>query len=252
GYLRTHGVWAARLTASYLAGPYRWPSYRCGVSCVMTNKTPSRTVRAPGSYEGPFARERVVDLLAARLGLDPAEMRRRNLHRPSDAPYTVSTVAAAVTGREADFTGEDFPEMFEQALKAGQYEARVAACRERNAAGGDVRFGVGLAAGVETSGSGPFQGARGAPARGGVCEVGRGAGGRRGDVRDRPVRERAGDPDPRGNDRSRHGSDRARPGTSDHPRSSLRRGAAGAAGGHRRAPGRHALDAAGHRQPRQA
>jgi carbon-monoxide dehydrogenase large subunit/6-hydroxypseudooxynicotine dehydrogenase subunit gamma len=160
GYLRTHGVWAARLTASYLAGPYRWPSYRCRVSCVMTNKTPTGTVRAPGFYEGTFVRERIVDLLAARLGLDPAEIRRRNLHGPNDAPYTVSTVASAVTGREADFTGEDFPEMFEQALKAGRYEARVAACRERNAAGGDVRFGVGLAAVVETSGTGPFESAR--------------------------------------------------------------------------------------------
>jgi aerobic carbon-monoxide dehydrogenase large subunit len=160
GYLRTHGVWAARLTASYLAGPYRWPSYRCRVSCVMTNKTPTGTVRAPGFYEGTFVRERIVDLLAARLGLDPAEIRRRNLHGPRDLPFTVSTVASAVTGREADFTGEDFPEMFEQALKAGQYEARVAACRERNAAGGDVRFGVGLAAVVETSGTGPFESAR--------------------------------------------------------------------------------------------
>src|SRR5262245_61552398 len=47
GYLRTHGVWAARLTASYLAGPYRWPSYRCRVSCVMTNKTPTGPVPAP-------------------------------------------------------------------------------------------------------------------------------------------------------------------------------------------------------------
>src|SRR5262249_44042827 len=91
GYLRTHGVWAARLTASYRAGPYRWPSYRCRVSCVMTNKTPTGTVRAPGFYEGAFVRERTVDLLAARLGLDPAEIRRRNLHRPNDAPYTVST-----------------------------------------------------------------------------------------------------------------------------------------------------------------
>lgn len=160
GYLRTHGVWVAALTASYLPGPYRWPTYRCHVSCVMTNKTPTGTVRAPGFYEGSFVRERILDILAARLGLDPAEIRRRNLARPDDAPYTVNTVAAAVTGRDADFAGEDFGAMFEQALKAGQYEARLAACRERNAAGGDVRFGVGLAALVETSGTGPFESAR--------------------------------------------------------------------------------------------
>jgi len=160
GYLRTHGVWVAALTTSYLPGPYRWPSFRCRVSCVMTNKTPTGTVRAPGFYEGTFVRERVLDLLAARLGLDPAEIRRRNLPRPSEVPYTVNTVAASVTGRDADFGGEDFGAMFEQALKIGQYEARLAACRARNAAGGDVRFGVGLAALVETSGTGPFESAR--------------------------------------------------------------------------------------------
>ena len=160
GYLRTHGVWAAALTASYLPGPYQWPSYRCRVSCVMTSKTPTGTVRAPGFYEGTFVRERIVDLLAARAGLDPAEMRRRNLARPDEQPYTVSTVAAAVTGRTADFTGEDFGEMFEHALKTGQYEARLAECRALNAAGGDVKYGVGLAAVVETSGTGPFESAK--------------------------------------------------------------------------------------------
>ncbi len=160
GYLRTHGVWVAALTASYFPGPYRWPNYRCHVSCVMTNKTPTGTVRAPGFYEGTFVRERILDLLAGRLGLDPAEIRRRNLARPDDGPYTVNTVAAAVTGREADFAGEDFGAMFEQALKAGQYEARLAACRERNGARTDVRYGVGMAAVVETSGTGPFESAR--------------------------------------------------------------------------------------------
>ena len=160
GYLRTHGVWAASLTASYLPGPYRWPSYRCRVSCIMTSKTPTGTVAAPGFYEGTFVRERMIDLLAARAGLDPAEMRRRNLARPQDQPYTVSTVAAAVSGRTADFAGEDFGEMFEHALKAGRYASRLAECRRRNAAGGDVRYGVGLAAVVETSGTGPFESAK--------------------------------------------------------------------------------------------
>jgi len=160
GHLRTHGVWAAALTASYLPGPYRWPSYRCRVSCVMTTKTPTGTVRSPGFYEGTFVRERVLDLLARRSGLDPAEIRRRNLARPGEEPHTVDTVAGAVTGRSADFAGEDFGAIFEHALKAGRYEERRAACRARNAAGGDVRYGVGLAAVIETSGTGPFESAR--------------------------------------------------------------------------------------------
>jgi dienelactone hydrolase len=126
----------------------------------MTTKTPTGTVRAPGFYEGAFVRERILDVLAARAGLDPAEIRRRNLARPADQPYTVNTVAGAVMGRNADFADEDFGAIFEHALKAGRYEARVAECRERNAAGGDVRYGVGLAAVVETSGTGPFESAK--------------------------------------------------------------------------------------------
>ena len=174
-YLRTHGVWVPALAAAYLPGPYRLPAFRCHVSCVMTNKTPTGTVRGPGFFEGSFVRERMLDAVAARLGLDPAEIRRRNLATPGDAPYAVNAVAAAVIGREADFTGEDFGAMFEHALKAGQYETRRALCRERNAAGGDVRFGVGLAAVVETSGVGPFESARVVLTSAGTRELATGA-----------------------------------------------------------------------------
>ena len=158
-YLRTHGVWVASLTDAYLAGPYRIPSYRCRVSCVMTNKTPTGTVRGPGFFEGSFVRERTLDLVAARLGLDPAVVRRRNLARLADAPYTVATVSEAVTGRRASFD-EDFGAMFEEALEAAGYEKLRAACRARNAETAGVRYGVGLAAVVETSGVGPFETAK--------------------------------------------------------------------------------------------
>ncbi|MBI2207639.1 MAG: xanthine dehydrogenase family protein [Candidatus Rokubacteria bacterium] len=174
-YLRTHGVWVPALAAAYLPGPYRVPAFRCRVSCVMTNKTPTGTVRGPGFFEGSFVRERVLDIVAARLGLDPAEIRRRNLTTPSDVPYAVNTVATAVIGREADFAGEDFGAMFEEALKAGQYETRRAQCRERNAAGGDVRYGVGIAAVVETSGVGPFESARVMLTSAGAIELATGA-----------------------------------------------------------------------------
>ena len=159
-YLRTHGVWVASLTDAYLAGPYRIPNYRCRVSCVMTNRTPTGTVRGPGFFEGTFVRERALDLVAARLGLDPAVVRRRNLARPVDMPYTVATVSEAVTGRGVSFEGEDFAAMFEQALEIAGYDKLLATCRARTADGGDVRYGVGLAAALETSGVGPFETAK--------------------------------------------------------------------------------------------
>jgi CO/xanthine dehydrogenase Mo-binding subunit len=154
-YLRTHGVWVAVLTDAYLAGPYRLENYRCRVSCVLTTKTPTGTVRSPGFFEGTFVRERALDLVAGHLGLDPAAVRRRNLARPADAPYTIATVSEAVAGRAVSFEGEDFGAMFDHALEHAGYQALVADCRARNARAGDVRYGVGLAAAVETSGVGP-------------------------------------------------------------------------------------------------
>src|SRR5207244_5669144 len=143
-----------------LAGPDRIPNYRCRVSCVMTNKTPTGTVRSPGFFAGTFVRERALDLVAARLGLDPALVRRRNLQRPDDMPYTVATVSEAVSGRAVSWEGEDFGAMFDHALQAAGYDTLVADCRDKNAGAGDVRYGVGIAAAVETSGVGPYETAK--------------------------------------------------------------------------------------------
>ncbi|HMH48814.1 MAG TPA: molybdopterin cofactor-binding domain-containing protein, partial [Candidatus Acidoferrum sp.] len=159
-YLRTHGIWVAVLTDSYLAGPYRIPNYRCRVACVMTNKTPTGTVRSPGFFEGTFVRERVLDLVATRLGIDPALVRRRNLARPGDMPYTVATVSEAVSGRAVSWEGEDFAATFEHALETIGYDALVAECRAKNAQSDDVRYGIGMAAAVETSGVGPYETAK--------------------------------------------------------------------------------------------
>ena len=73
-------------TGAMLTGPYRIPSARVTIRCVMTNKTPAGTYRGPGYYESCFIRERMLDIVAADLGLDPAELRRRNLIRSSEMP----------------------------------------------------------------------------------------------------------------------------------------------------------------------
>jgi carbon-monoxide dehydrogenase large subunit len=156
-YLRTHGIWVPALTAAYLPGAYRVPSYRCRVSCVMTNKTPTGTVRGPGVFEGTFARERALDVAAARAGLDPAELRRRNLLAPDELPHRLSTGALA---REIVLEDEDFPAVFDAALAAAEYERLRKECEAANAGEPTVRLGVGMATFVEPSGAGPFETAR--------------------------------------------------------------------------------------------
>src|SRR5882724_7604607 len=80
-YVRTAALVPAEFGAALLPGPYRVPNYACDLWSVVTNKTPAGTLRSPGRPECNFVRERLMDQAAARLGLDPAEIRRRNLIR---------------------------------------------------------------------------------------------------------------------------------------------------------------------------
>ena len=86
-YVRTQGVRAADLAASMLPGPYRMPAFRVAGHIRLTNKTPAAAYRSPGRYESTFVRERVMDALAAKLNLDPVELRRRNLVTAAEMPY---------------------------------------------------------------------------------------------------------------------------------------------------------------------
>ena len=77
-YLRTHAARVVHMTAGILPGPYRLPAYRAIGHFRLTNKTPAATYRAPGRFETTFVRERLIDAIASRLGVDPNEVRRRN------------------------------------------------------------------------------------------------------------------------------------------------------------------------------
>ncbi|HUC96955.1 MAG TPA: xanthine dehydrogenase family protein molybdopterin-binding subunit, partial [Candidatus Polarisedimenticolaceae bacterium] len=88
-YVRTHGGLVPCSTAALLTGPYRIPNYRAKIHLVVTNKTGLGTFRAPGRYESCFYRERMLDLMAQDLKIDPVELRFKNLIRPDEIPYEV-------------------------------------------------------------------------------------------------------------------------------------------------------------------
>src|SRR5207245_3152641 len=87
GYVRTHAATVPDLAAAMLPGPYRVPAYRVVGRVRLTNKTPGGTYRAPGRFESTFARERLMDAIAAEIGLDAIEVRRRNLIAKAEMPY---------------------------------------------------------------------------------------------------------------------------------------------------------------------
>jgi aerobic carbon-monoxide dehydrogenase large subunit len=154
-YLRTHGVTVPELTAGMLPGPYRIPHYRSEVSCVLTNKTPTGTYRSPGRYEGTFVRERVMDLLAHRLDMDPVEIRRRNLLASEDMPYRVGTTTL---GHPTVYDTGAYASALDTALHAANYPRLRAYQAEQRAAG--RHLGIGIACFVEKSGLGPWEVAR--------------------------------------------------------------------------------------------
>jgi len=154
-YVRTHGATAPNNTAAYIPGPYRVPHYRADVTCVVTNKTPSGTYRAPGRFEATFVRERVVDMAARALELDPAEIRRRNFIAADAMPYDLGTTTH---GSTVVYDSGDFPRLFAWALDRVGYDALRASQGEARRAGRHV--GIGLAYVVEKSGLGPWESAR--------------------------------------------------------------------------------------------
>ncbi|HXJ83479.1 MAG TPA: xanthine dehydrogenase family protein molybdopterin-binding subunit [Candidatus Methylomirabilis sp.] len=142
-------------TVNHLPGPYRVAHYRNAGTSVVTNKTLNMAYRAAGRPEAVFVMERLMDVGARRLGLDPAEIRRRNLVRPEDMPYRPGL--AYKDGAPVSYDPADFPAAFERALQLLGYDD----WRRRQATqkDGARRIGVGVACYAQGTGLGPFESA---------------------------------------------------------------------------------------------
>jgi len=154
-YVRTHGSVVPGMTAGLLPGPYRWEAFGCHVRQVVTNKTPAGTYRAPGRYEANFARERIIDLAARRLGVDAVELRRRNLIGPGEMPYANGS---HTDGHEVIYDSGDYPLLLEKGLERFDLPAMT---RWRSEDPGPRRRrGIGTAMFIEKSGIGRWEYAR--------------------------------------------------------------------------------------------
>ena len=154
-YVRTHAATVPDLSAAMLPGPYRMDAYRMVGRIRLTNKTPGGTYRAPGRYESTFVRERLMDAVAARLDIDPIEIRRRNLIASSEMPYERSLGAL---GTELTYDSGDYAGLLDKTLAAAKWPELRESIKRRRDRGEAV--GVGVAMFVEKSGLGPFDGVR--------------------------------------------------------------------------------------------
>src|ERR1700730_15086356 len=155
GYLRTHGVTVIDLTCAMLPGPYIIPAYRSVGHVHLTNKTPCGTYRAPGRFEASFVRERLIDVIADRLGLDPVVVRRRKFIAESAMAFR-REFSALVT--EIIYDTGDYAGLLDKFLNRVQWETLHADVVQRRQAGEIAGLGLGFF--VEKSGLGPFDDVR--------------------------------------------------------------------------------------------
>ena len=130
--------------AAFLSGPYRVPDGRARVRAVATPKPPTGAYRGVGRPPAVFAMERLLDLAARRLGMDPRDIRRRNLVRDDEFPYRAPS---GLVWDRAAFTG-----CLERACEIIGYDALRQMQAAARAEG--RRLGIGLASYAELTGVG--------------------------------------------------------------------------------------------------
>ena len=156
GYVRTHGASVPISVGAMLMGPYQIPNYRWRVQSLLTNKVGMGTFSAPGRYESCFFRERILDMVAADLGIDPTELRSKNLIPSSAMPYEVGVTRPDSSPMVYD--SGDYQAVLDKALELIDYAEIISL-------GGQLKdgkyHGVGVACFVKSTGGGqPYEGAR--------------------------------------------------------------------------------------------
>ena len=159
-YLQT-GMPAAVGNLGTLAGVYRTPAIHVDVTGVFSHTNPIRPYRGNGRPEAAFVIERMVDLAADELGLDPAELRRRNNIPPSAMPFK--------TGLTFTYDSGDFAGNMEMALRFADVDG-FAARREEARSRNKLR-GLGISNTIERAGAPSFEGAEIRFDRGGTATL---------------------------------------------------------------------------------
>jgi len=144
-YLEALTAYPGVLTGRLLTGPYRIPAARYELTSVFTNAMSTAPYRGAGRPEAAYLVERTMDAVARRLGLDPAEVRRRNLLRPEQFPYPTPSGLVYDSGQ--------YEAALDRALELVGYARFREEQRTARAAG--RLLGIGFSCFTETAGVGP-------------------------------------------------------------------------------------------------
>jgi carbon-monoxide dehydrogenase large subunit len=150
------GLQVPMITLSTVPGQYKIPNIHTELYSCYTNMVPTSSVRGAGRPQAVAAMERMMDRIAEYLGLDPAEVRHRNLIQPDEFPYKVGIMFR--DGSPLTYDSGNYPELLAGTLERLDYDG----WRRRQ---GELReegrlIGIGIACYVEGCGLGPYEGAK--------------------------------------------------------------------------------------------
>ncbi len=146
GAYPVYGAYMPNFTQRMASGPYDIPRIEFIWRSGVTNTTPVHAYRGAGRPEATVDLERIIDMLATELGLDPADVRRRNFIRPEQFPYTTATGELYDSG--------DYAAALDRALELVDYEAVRTEQRRRRDAGDRHQLGIGIGSYVEVTAPG--------------------------------------------------------------------------------------------------
>ena len=143
------GAFLPFMTRTMAPAVYAIPKVECNATSVLTNTTPVAAYRGAGRPEATLTAERMMDLYAAEIGMDPVELRRKNLIKADSFPYTTAVGTTYDCG--------DYEKSLDMALEQAGYAALRADQAARRASGATKQLGIGVAVYVEVT-AGPTPG----------------------------------------------------------------------------------------------
>jgi aerobic carbon-monoxide dehydrogenase large subunit len=151
----TLGIVVPHITTISVPGPYRVPNYQVECTAVYTHKAPSVPYRGAGKPQACFVMERMLDLAAGKLRIDPAEIRRRNLLQPEDFPY--DTGLKDVDNTQVLYDSGNYPKCLQGVLDLIGHSSFDQ--EKKNAAAAGRKIGIGVSCFIEMTGRGPYESA---------------------------------------------------------------------------------------------
>jgi carbon-monoxide dehydrogenase large subunit len=155
GAYNNYAITISYNVAAHFRGQFKIDNFSISCAAVYSNKAPSAPVRGAGRPEAVFVMDRMVDMIADELGLDPISVRLLNLIPAEEMPYDMDMPYR--DGVPIVYDRGDFPAQLKQALKAIDYDGWKA--RAKNESTSTRRIGIGISSFMEGSGVGPFEGA---------------------------------------------------------------------------------------------